>query len=184
MEYGSLIYSIIKSLHIIFMVSYFAGLFYIVRLIIYHTEANLKTQEERNILFPQFILMEKKLWDIIVAPAFVIMVITGLSLLLSNTNYFFSQSWMHFKLLMLFFLFIYHWRVWVILKQTINNKFLYTSVKLRMLNEVATVILFSVIFAVILKNYFISNWYWLVICFILTGALIMSIVKLLSLKKK
>jgi putative membrane protein len=183
MEYGSLYYTIIKSLHIIFMVSYFAGLFYIVRLIIYHTEANQKSVEEKNILFPQFILMEKKLWNIITVPAFIIMLITGLVMLISNSNYFLQQPWMHFKLAVVVFLVIYHWRVWLILEDTINNKFKYQSVKLRMFNEIATIILFSVIFSVILKNYFISYWYWLIICFIITGLLIMGVVKLISLKE-
>jgi protoporphyrinogen IX oxidase len=178
MQYGSLEYSIIKSLHLIFMVSYFAGLFYIVRLMIYHTEADAKSTIEKQILFSQFIVMEKKLWNIIVVPAFVIMVFTGFIMLISNNNFFFLQTWMHFKLSFILVLFIYHFRVWMILKQINKNQFFYSSLKLRMLNEVATIILFSVIFSVVMKDYFAENWYWLIICFVLTGILIMGIVKL------
>ena len=76
-------YLIIKSIHIIFVVSYFAGLFYIVRLLIYHTEAlQGKEGQERDILHKQYSFMEERLWNIITVPALVIVLVSGIYLLL------------------------------------------------------------------------------------------------------
>ena len=63
-------YSIVKALHIIFVVSYFAGIFYIVRLFIYHTEALQESEPKRSILHQQFSYMEERLWNIITVPAY------------------------------------------------------------------------------------------------------------------
>ncbi len=71
----------IKALHIIFMVSWFAGLFYIVRLYIYHTEAQQRPQLEKDILSKQFVEMEKKLWWIITTPAMILTVLFGVLML-------------------------------------------------------------------------------------------------------
>ena len=59
----------VKALHIIFVVTWFAGLFYIVRLFIYHTEANLKSEPERSILVRHFKVAEKRLWFGITFPS-------------------------------------------------------------------------------------------------------------------
>ena len=74
-------YLAVKALHIIFVVSWFAGLFYIVRLFIYHTEAQLKPSNEAEILSAQFTIMEKKLWWIITTPAMVLTVVFGVWML-------------------------------------------------------------------------------------------------------
>ena len=70
-------YTTIKSLHIIFVVSWFAGLFYIVRLFIYHTEAQEREETAKKILSDQFEIMEKKLWWIITTPAMILTLFFG-----------------------------------------------------------------------------------------------------------
>lgn len=174
-------YLIVKAIHIIFMVSYFAGVFYIVRLFIYHTEVN--TRVNGKIVKDQFLIMEKKLWDIIIVPAGSIMLITGITMLWSNAGLL-QQTWMHVKLLFVVCLFLYHGWIWRTLLQLKKDKFNYTSVQLRLYNEVATLILFVVVFAVTLKSYFLAYWYWVLISFFLIGIIILFIVKITNREKK
>ena len=147
---------ILKSLHIIFMVSWFAGLFYMVRLFIYHVEAQEKEDQVRTILSGQFEIMEKKLWWIITTPAMVLTVVFGVWMLVLNWDYYKQAPWMHIKLTFVFFLLIYHFICQKIMFQFHQNKFNWTSMKLRLWNEVATLFLVSIVFIVVLKDSF--NW--------------------------
>lgn len=177
-------YSIFKSIHIIFVVSYFAGIFYIVRLFIYHTEALENSDEQkRNILHNQFCLMEERLWNIITVPAFIIMTICGLYMLYLIPAWL-SQGWLHVKLFAFAVLVAYHIWCWRMIKNLKNKRTPYTSVQLRMLNEVATLILFVTVFAVVLKHIFITYWYISLLTFVLMGLLIMAIVKIVNKGKK
>src|SRR5688500_13416510 len=90
-------YNYIKAIHIIFMVSWMAGLFYIVRLFIYHTEANDKPADERMILQRQFLIMESKLWNIITTPAMILTVLAGVVMLYLNPALL-TIGWMQIKL--------------------------------------------------------------------------------------
>ena len=93
--------NVLKSLHIIFVVSWFAGLFYIVRLFIYHTEAQTRTKEEAALLSSQFEIMEWRLWYIITTPAMVLTILFGTLMILKYPDlYFFGEHarWMHIKL--------------------------------------------------------------------------------------
>ncbi|QLF50766.1 CopD family protein [Capnocytophaga sp. oral taxon 902] len=174
-------YLIAKSIHIIFVVSYFAGLFYMVRLFIYHTEALEKDDPERSILHKQFSFMEERLWNIITVPALVLMTLSGLYMLYDGGDCtLIKQGWFHVKLLFVVFLFVYHYYSWRIMKRLQAGRASLTSVQLRMLNEVATIILFVVVFAVILKGLFITYWYFSLIAFVVMGALIMLVVKLVN----
>ena len=92
-------YLIAKCIHIIFVVSYFAGLFYMVRLFIYHTEALEKEEPERSILHKQFSFMEERLWNIITVPALILMVLSGIYMFYAMQWVYFTQGWMHVKLL-------------------------------------------------------------------------------------
>jgi hypothetical protein len=176
-------YLIAKSIHIIFVVSYFAGLFYMVRLFIYHTEALEKHDPERSILHKQMSFMEERLWNIITVPALVLMTITGIYMLWEQFI-FLKQGWMHVKLLFIVFLYIYHYYSWRMMKRLQAGQAWLSSVQLRMLNEVATIILFVVVFAVVLKQFFIQYWYFSLVAFVAMGALIMLVVKLVNRGKK
>ena len=173
-------YLIAKCIHIIFVVSYFAGLFYMVRLFIYHTEALEKEEPERSILHKQFSFMEERLWNIITVPALKLMVLSGIYLFYAMQWVYFTQGWMHVKLLFIVFLFVYHYYSWHIMKRLQAGQTTLTSVQLRMLNEVATIILFVVVFAVVLRGYFVAYWYASLLAFVAMGVLIMLVVKLVN----
>ena len=173
-------YLIAKCIHIIFVVSYFAGLFYMVRLFIYHTEALEKEEPERSILHKQFSFMEERLWNIITVPALILMVLSGIYMFYAMQWVYFTQGWMHVKLLFIAFLLWYHYYSWRIMKRLQAGQTSLTSVQLRMLNEVATIILFVVVFAVVLRGVFIAYWYASLLAFIAMGVLIMLVVKLVN----
>lgn len=151
-----LIMDVLKSLHIIFMVSWFAGLFYMVRLFIYHVEAQEKEEVERSILSGQFVIMEKKLWWIITTPAMILTVLFGVWMLSLNWDYYKQAPWMHIKLSFVVFLLIYHFICQKIMFNFHRNHFNWTSIKLRLWNELATLFLVSIVFLVVLKDSF--NW--------------------------
>ena len=173
-------YLIAKCIHIIFVVSYFAGIFYMVRLFIYHTEALEKEEPERSILHKQFSFMEERLWNIITVPALILMVLSGIYMFYAMQWVYFTQGWMHVKLLFIVFLFVYHYYSWRLMKRLQAGQTTLTSVQLRMLNEVATIILFVVVFAVVLRGYFIAYWYASLLAFVAMGVLIMLVVKLVN----
>lgn len=148
-------FDIVKALHIIFMVSWFAGLFYIVRLFIYHTEAQAKPITERKVLSEQFIIMEKKLWWIITTPAMILTLVFGVWMLILNPA-FLQMGWMHIKLTFVLLLLIYHFICQKILLDLKNKKYKWSSTQLRIWNEVATLALVAIVFLVVLKNSL--NW--------------------------
>jgi putative membrane protein len=144
-------YTVIKSLHIIFMVSWFAGLFYIVRLYIYHTEAQAKTEQERLVLSDQFKIMEHKLWWIITTPAMILTVLFGVIMLVLNPILI-TLPWMHIKLAFVVVLLIYHFVCQRMLFQLKRNVFRLTSNQLRLWNELATLVLVAVVFLVEMQH--------------------------------
>ena len=180
MTYNYLIY---KAIHVIFVVSYFAGLFYIVRLMIYHTETQQMEEPKKSILQDQYTYMEKKLWNVITAPALVILITMGLNMLYKNQGLL-HMPWMKSKLGMISVLLIYHFWCWRTLKQIQNKVFKYTSVQLRMTNELATILLFVIVFAVIQKTDFGRDWYWSIVSFFGCGILLMLIVRLINRNNK
>lgn len=153
MEFES--YQTIKALHIIFMVSWFAGLFYIVRLFIYHTEAQLKPEPDRSILSNQFVEMEKKLWWIITTPAMILTITFGVWMLIANPEIF-KMPWMHIKLSFVGLLIAYHFVCQKILFDLKKGIYKWKSNSLRIWNELATLILVAVVFLVMLRDS--MNW--------------------------
>jgi putative membrane protein len=146
----------VKALHIIFVVSWFAGLFYIVRLFIYHTEAQQKEAISRKILSEQFEVMEKKLWWIITTPAMVLTLIFGIWMIFLNPTYYLSAPWMHLKLAFVGMLLIYHFVCQKIMNDLKKGVFNWKSNGLRIWNEVATLALVAIVFLVVMKDSF--NW--------------------------
>lgn len=151
MEY----YNYIKSLHLIFVITWFAGLFYIVRLFVYHIEANSKPSPEKEILINQYKLMSYRLWFIITWPSAVLATIFAVTLLFLMPDWL-NQSWMHVKLAFVLLLIGYHLKCHQIYKQLQRDEVKYTTTFMRLWNEGATIILFAVVFLVILKN--AINW--------------------------
>lgn len=147
-----------KALHIIFVVTWFSGLFYIVRLFIYHSETKNMPLPARKVLQKQYQLMSKRLWYIIACPSAVLASAFGIYMLSENINYYLSQNWMLLKIFFVLFLYGYHLACHLIFIQLQKNDIRYNSFQLRLWNEVATIILFSVVFLVVLKNAF--SWIW------------------------
>ena len=147
MEY----YLYIKSLHLIFIVTWFAGLFYIPRLFIYQIEAAEKPEPEKSILRKQLALMAKRLWYIITWPSMILATIFALILLYLNPTLL-QVTWMQIKLGFVVLLFAYHFKNHQIFKQLQRGEVKYTSKFMRIWNEGATLILFAVIFLAITKS--------------------------------
>jgi len=165
----------IKALHIIFVVTWFAGLFYMVRLFIYHTEAENKEEPAKKILQTQYKLMEKRLWYIITWPSAILVSLFAFWMLYQTPSYL-KMPWMHVKLAFVLALYLYHFKCHNIYKQLQRDEVKYSALQLRIWNELATIILFSIVFLVVLKN--AINWIWGVIGIFLVSILLMMSVRL------
>lgn len=128
-----------------------AGLFYIVRIFIYHIEAREREEDVQKILFPQFALMARRLWSIITVPAMILTVLAGIAMLYLNP-YLLQANWMLVKLAFVVGLLIYHFVCQHIMIQLRHGIFSWTSTQLRIWNEVATILLVAIVFVVVLKN--------------------------------
>lgn len=168
-------YDVFKSLHIIFVVCWFAGLFYIVRLFIYHREAFDKEAVEREVLHKQYQIMESRLLNVITTPAMILTIIFGTIMLYLNPFYL-SQPWMHIKLSFVLLLVIYHLRSVRIHRQLKEGNFNWSSNQLRMWNELPTLFLVSIVFLVVLKTSF--NWIMGTVGFFAVGILLMMGIKI------
>lgn len=144
-------YLYIKSLHIIFITTWFAGLFYIIRLFIYFKEAEEKQEPAKSILKEQYTLMTKRLWYIITWPSAVLASVFAVWLLILQP-FWLQANWMLIKLVFVALLYAYHWTCQIIYDQMTKGTIKYSSFALRIWNEVATIILFACVFLVILKN--------------------------------
>lgn len=144
-------YLYIKALHVIFVVSWFAGLFYIVRLFIYTKEAYEKEEPAKTILTNQFILMQKKLWFIITWPAAIGTFVFGIWMLVLNPSLLFFP-WMWLKLILVGLLALYHLQCQVYVRDQKARIFKVSSFKLRLFNELATVFLVAIVFLIIVRS--------------------------------
>ena len=139
-------YLLFKSLHLIAVVSWMAGLLYLPRIFVYHVE-NKKKKEATDI----FEVMEKKLFYYIMRPAMILAWIFGLVLIYLNGIEIFSQLWMQIKIVLVILLSAYNdylGKCLVSLKDNSNNK---SSKFFRIINEVPTIMLILIVFLVILK---------------------------------
>jgi len=148
-------YFYIKALHIIFIVTWFAGLFYMVRLFVYSAEANDKSEPERSILLKQFGLMQKRLWYGITWPSAILTLIFGTWI---GILYGSLPSWLLVKLFFVVGLFIYHLSLQSIFNQQKKENFKWTSQRLRMWNEVATLFLIAIIMLAVVKELLSVVW--------------------------
>jgi putative membrane protein len=169
-----MVYLYFKAIHIIFVVSWMAGLFYIVRLFIYHVEANERPEQERITLQKQFEIMQHKLWYIITTPAMVLSVLAGIGMIWLNPALL-SMNWMLVKLAFVLGLLIYHFICQNIINKLKNGAFSWTSTQLRFWNELATIFLVAIVFTVILKS--AVEWIYGLIGLIVFSVVIMSAVK-------
>ena len=168
-------YNYIKALHLIFVITWFAGLFYIPRLFIYHIEANQKPSPDKEILSEQLKLMTKRLWYIITWPSAILATLFAIWLLILMPSWL-QQPWMHVKLVFVVLLILYHLKSHQIFKQLQRDEVKYTSKFMRIYNEGATLILFAIIFLVVLKS--TINWIFGVVGIVVLGIVLMLGIKL------
>ena len=174
-EFLSLMEQTILALHIIFIVTWFAGLFYIVRLFVYQKEAEARPENEKHILIAQYRIMAKRLWYGITWPSFVLTLILGPTLLYLYPVYL-KMTFMHIKLTFVFGLIIYHFichRYFIQLQKTTVQR---SSQYFRIWNEVATLFLVAIVFLIVMKNK--VNWIYGTLGFFILSILLMIAIKL------
>lgn len=165
----------VKALHIIFVVTWFAGLFYMPRFFIYFAEAGEKEEPAKSILQTQYKLMSKRLWYIITWPSAVLCTVFAVWMLWLQPEYL-TMGWMHVKLSFVFALYFYHGFCQKIYSQMQKDIVKYSSFKFRIFNEVSTIILFAVVFLVVIRDNI--SWIWGVVGIVLFGVLLMLSIKL------
>ena len=169
-------YEYLKALHIIFVVTWFAGMFYIPRLFIYATEAGEKTETECNILRKQFKIMMKRLWYGITWPSAILTLIFGPWVMFYNGwNKILLEAegkWLLVKLVFVIFLYVYHFTLHNIFKQEISDVYKYSSQQLRVWNEVSTIFLVTIVTLAVVKQS--DSFLWSL------GGLIVFIIVLMS----
>jgi len=168
-----MMYNYIKALHIIFVVTWFSGMFYMVRLFIYNTEAGVKPSPAKEILRDQFGIMIKRLWWVITWPSAVLTLIFGGSTwwLMGNL-----PNWLLVKLFFVLALYLYHFSLHIIVMQQVKGIFKYTSQQLRIWNEVATIFLVAIVMLAVVKQ--AMSFLWGLAGLVVFIVLLMSAVKI------
>ncbi len=160
-----------KSLHIIGVVVWFAGLFYLVRLFIYHVEAKELEGDVKLAFVNQYSLMEKRLANIITTPGMILTVSMAVGLLILQPTWL-SERWMQIKLVFVALLLCYHFFCYRLMNSLANNKCIWTGKQLRILNELPTLFLVIVVMLVVFKNNFpTSSATWLIVALVIFMAL-------------
>lgn len=174
-------YLYLKALHIIFVVTWFAGLFYMPRLLVYNREAADKPAEAKKILQDQFGPMMKKLWYGITWPSAVLTLVFGMIVLFKGgwADVFRTQTWLHIKLTFVFFLYLYHISLHIVFKQQSKGIFKYTSQQLRIWNEVATIFLVAIVMLAVVKQN--MSFVWGILGLLAFIILLMSAIKIYKL---
>jgi protoporphyrinogen IX oxidase len=169
----------IKALHIIFIVTWFSGMFYIVRLFIYITEAQEKTEVEKRILTAQFSIMIKRLWLGITWPSAVLTLIFGVWM----ATYFNPiPLWLWIKIGFVAALYAYHFTLQKIYGEEMKGIFRFSSSQLRIWNEVATILLIAIVMLVTVKEN--MSWFWGITGLLLFTGLLMSAIKIYKFTRK
>lgn len=156
-NFATMTFLYLKAVHIVFIVTWFAGLFYMPRLFVYIIEAHEKSEPDKSVLLKQLNMMSSRLWFGITWPSAIITLGMGASLLITQPEWL-SQGFMHLKLSLVFLLYLYHLSLHVIYKQLKNGQVKFSSTQMRLWNEVATIFLISIVFTIVLKNMLSVAW--------------------------
>jgi len=155
----------IKALHIIGVIVWFAGLFYLGRLFVYHQEANLRSVPLRTVMKLQFSQMERRLYYGITWPGLCISIVFGTALIFEIG----LQNWLHSKLALAAILVGYHLWCGHLRKQLLNDRCSWSVKQFRFFNEIPTLLLVSIVFIVVFKNEFS----WSIFSIILGGLILL-----------
>ena len=137
----------LKAFHIIAVVTWFAAIFYLPRLFVYHADASDEISRER------FKVMERKLYRGIMTPSMVVVIALGIWMLSMNTSFYFSQGWMHAKLTLVALLVAYHFYCGHLLKVFKEDRNTRSHVFYRWFNEVPVFILLGVVILVVVRPF-------------------------------
>jgi len=137
----------LKTLHIVAVVCWFAGLFYLPRLFVYHAMSEDQTSRER------FCIMERKLYRGIMNPSLIATLLLGAGLLATNADYYFSQGWMHAKLAAILLLVGYHLACGVQLRQFAGGENPHGHMFFRWFNEVPVLFLLGIVILVVVRPF-------------------------------
>lgn len=175
-----MLYYYLKALHIIFVVTWFSGMFYMPRLFIYNTEAATKPEAISNALHEQFNTMMKRLWYGITWPSAILTLIFGPWVMVDfNWHKIVLEEegkWLLIKLIFVLFLYVYHLSLHAIFKQQLAGVFKYSSQQLRIWNEVATIFLIAIVMLATVKQSI--SLVWGLVGLILFIILLMSAIKI------
>ncbi|MBD2044675.1 protoporphyrinogen oxidase HemJ [Coleofasciculus sp. FACHB-64] len=159
-----------KAFHIVGFVVWFAGLFYLVRLFIYHVEASEQPEPAQTILKNQYQIMEKRLYNIITTPGMIVTVAMAIGLVSTETEVL-RESWLHVKLGLVTVLIGYHHYCGRLIKQLAEDRCTWNSQQLRALNEAPTLLLVVIVLLAVFKNSLPTDiTTWLVVGLIVTMA--------------
>ena len=142
-------YLLLKSIHLIAAISWMAGLLYLPRIFVYHSEAieNRKSED----LTSTFKIMERRLFIYIMNPAMILSWIFGVLLIYSTGADYMSTFWLQLKLLFVVVLTIYHFFLFQCLRKFAQNSNFYSPKFYRIINEIPTILLIVIIFIAIFK---------------------------------
>src|ERR1700761_1311389 len=166
-------YSSIKARHIIFIGTWFSGLFYMESLFVYHTEANEKPEPEKSILQQQFKLMIRRLWMGITWPSAILTLIFGPWMMIMLGS---IPTWLAIKLGFVVGLYAYHFSLQAIYRQQIEGVFRFSSQQLRIWNEVATIFLVAIVMLAVVKQS--MSWAWGLLGLLCFVVLLMSAIRI------
>ena len=124
----------IKALHIIFIVSWFSGVFFLGRILVYHREALEKPENEKEVLIPLLTSAARRVWYIIIIPSMIITLGMGGTLMVQLGAY--REGWFHFKLLFILAFLIYHVYYAKYRKQLKQGHVILTSLKFRLFKSI------------------------------------------------
>ena len=172
-------YFYIKALHIIFIVTWFSGMFYIVRLFVYNAEAAAMGEPEKSILGKQLSLMTRRLWFGITWPSAVLTLLFGPAVWYMMGM---TPDWLVVKLLFVAGLYAYHFSLHAIYRQQARGIFKYSSQQLRIWNEVATIFLVAIVMLATVKQS--MSWLWGLTGLILFIVALMSAIKIYKLLRE
>jgi putative membrane protein len=140
-----------KAFHLIGVVVWFAGLFYLVRLFVYHAEASQEPEPAQTILKNQYEIMEKRLYNIITTPGMVVTVAMAIGLLITEPEVL-KDAWLHIKLAFVAALIAYHFYCGRIMRQLAKGQCTWSGQQFRALNEAPTVLLVAIVLLAVFKN--------------------------------
>jgi putative membrane protein len=159
-----------KAFHLIGIVVWFAGLFYLVRLFVYHAEAREQPEPAQTILKQQYELMEKRLYNIITTPGMAVTVAMALGLLYTESGIL-KSAWLHIKLAFVALLLIYHFYCGRIMRQLAKGECQWTGQQFRALNEAPTILLVVIVLLAVFKNNLpLDATTWLIVALVISMA--------------